>query len=377
MSDDNKWYESYIQLYTQELAAIGQRSQAFLVGESIMVTAFVTLIANQRSFPVAFDLLSCGLTLIAILYCIFHFLAGESGAQAAFIWREMAESVEKAQEHAPFTEFWNRYEAHKFNKKLANRPPLPHAWLTTPALFLILWLGVIGYAVANYVSALEHPTLRPFHQELAWLFWILVSAGVVSFVIGIVLVVKGWRKWRSTNNTSRGNPSASRNDDGGGSHGSGDAAPIQSSISKREFLTTGIVFFFFSLALYIAMGAPFEVTLWNFTWHAPDWASTVQYLISIIVLVIGSFIAASCLVGAFSPKTINNLLNKLAEHRSLMNWGKYGYTILFSLAFMLNFFLSWVQKLVGVAKTPTVFYLIFAVGIIFLGAIIASQERRR
>ena len=159
MSDDNKWYKSYIQLYTQELAAIGQRSQAFLVGESIMVTAFVTLIANQRAFPVAFDILSLGLALIAIWYCTTHHLAGESGAQSAFIWREMAEAGEKGEEHAPFTEFWKLYRQRQFNARMANRPPLPHAWLTTPTLFLLLWAGGVGYVIANYVMSLGNSDL--------------------------------------------------------------------------------------------------------------------------------------------------------------------------------------------------------------------------
>jgi hypothetical protein len=150
------------------------------------------------------------------------------------------------------------------------------------------------------------------------------------------------------------------------------------SISKREFLATGILFFLFSVSLFTYMGGPFVWPLWaGVTWHGPVWLSTLKSVVSIIVLVITAVIALSCLVGAFSSKLINRVLNKLTERPKLWTWGEFGYTTLFFLAFMLNFFLSWVQKLVGVAKNPIIFYIILAVGCIFLAAIIVSQERKR
>jgi hypothetical protein len=148
-------------------------------------------------------------------------------------------------------------------------------------------------------------------------------------------------------------------------------------ISKREFLATGILFFLFSVSLFTYMGGPFVWPLWEgVTWHGPVWLSTFKSVVSIIVLVITSVIALSCLVGAFSSERINSVLNKLTERPKLLTWWEFGYTTLFFLAFMLNFFLSWVQKLVGVAKKPITFYIIFAVGCIFLAAIIVSQERK-
>lgn len=48
----------------------------------------------------------------------------------------------------------------------------------------------------------------------------------------------------------------------------------QLSVSRREFLTIGIIFFLFSLTLYIYRGSPFAFSVWQFTWHAPELVST-------------------------------------------------------------------------------------------------------
>ena len=151
----------------------------------------------------------------------------------------------------------------------------------------------------------------------------------------------------------------------------------QLSVSRREFLTTGIIFFLFSLTLYIYGGNPFVFTAWKFTWYAPEPVSAIVNGLEIFVLIIGSVISIFCLVGSFLPRYANHLLNMLARHGRLMRWSRDGFVAFFPLAFLLNFFTSWIQKLVGVAKNEVVFFLIFAIGLIWTAAIVVSQERRR
>jgi ABC-type multidrug transport system fused ATPase/permease subunit len=151
----------------------------------------------------------------------------------------------------------------------------------------------------------------------------------------------------------------------------------QLSVSRREFLTTGIIFFLFSLTLYIYGGSPFVFTAWKFTWHAPELVSAIVNGLGIFVLIVGSVISVFCLVGSFLPRYANSLLNMLASHKRLMRWSSDGFVAFFPLAFLLNFFTSWIQKFVGVAKNEIVFFLIFAIGLIWTAAIVVSQERRR
>jgi len=148
-------------------------------------------------------------------------------------------------------------------------------------------------------------------------------------------------------------------------------------VSRREFLTTGILFFLFSLTLYIYGGSPFVFNVWKFTWNAPELVSAIVNWLVIFVLVVGAIISVFCLIGSFWYSFANRLLNKLASHKKLMSLAKDGFIAFFPFAFLLNFFTSWVRNLVGVAKNEIVFFLVFAIGLIWTAAIIVSQERRR
>lgn len=92
----------------------------------------------------------------------------------------------------------------------------------------------------------------------------------------------------------------------------------QLSVSRREFMTTGIIFFLFSLTLYIYGGSSFVFTAWRFTWHAPELVSAIVNGLEIFVLIIGSVISVFCLVGSFLPRYANLLLNILSKHERLV-----------------------------------------------------------
>jgi hypothetical protein len=149
------------------------------------------------------------------------------------------------------------------------------------------------------------------------------------------------------------------------------------SFAKKEFLTTGILFFLFSITLYIYHGSPFTFSVGGFNWTAPEIVSTIVNWLVIIVLIVGSIISIFCLFGSYSPQKANNILNMLARYEKLMRRARDVFIVIFPFAFLLNFYASWVQKLVGVAKDEIVFFIVFAIGLIWTWAIIQSQERRR
>lgn len=149
------------------------------------------------------------------------------------------------------------------------------------------------------------------------------------------------------------------------------------SFSKREFVTTGVLFFLFSLTLYIYGGTPFVFKIWDFSWQASDLVSTTIIWLTRAVLIIGSVISLFCLIGGYSAKAVNKLLNGLASHEKLMRQFRYVFTASFAFAFLLNFYASWVQKLSGVAKNEVLFIVVFVIGIIWTGAIIHSEEGKK
>ncbi len=140
-------------------------------------------------------------------------------------------------------------------------------------------------------------------------------------------------------------------------------------VSRRESLTIGIIFFLFSLTLYIYIGQPFELVIWKWTWHAPELVSAIMNVIQILVLIIGSVVSVFCLIGAFFPNWANSLLNVLASHRRLLRLARSIFVGLFPIAFLLNFFVSWIPKLAGVAKNEVAFFIVFAIGLIWAWAI--------
>ena len=150
----------------------------------------------------------------------------------------------------------------------------------------------------------------------------------------------------------------------------------QYSVSKREFLTTGIIFFLFSITLYVYRGSQFVFEFWKWTWHGPTLVSSILNVVTIFVLAIGALISVSCLTGTFKPSLINNTLNRFSSHRRLNIQTRDAYLAFFSLAFLLNFYVAFVQKLVGVAKNPIVFLMVFAIGLIWTYAIATGQGRR-
>ena len=150
-------YNAAVQLHNQEFRALGERTTAFLIAQSILVAAFVHILTGRGHFPIAFEVIALGIIVIGILYCVLHYLAGQSGSQAAFRWRQyMMRHIENNDQDAPWNWFYDHCEhthegeRHRnilarllCEKCLLKRRPLPTAWLISPAIFFMAWIAAI------------------------------------------------------------------------------------------------------------------------------------------------------------------------------------------------------------------------------------------
>jgi len=179
-------YNAAVQLYNQEFRTLGERTTAFLIVQSILVAAFVTVLiipapTIEETLPYAFYLVLIGIIVVGILFCVLYYLAGRSGAQAAFRWRQYMLYIEHNQQDTPWNWVYNYCdEEHKKHGEppqkrkvytwlrnlftrlqcercLLERPPLPSAWLFSPAIFLMVWASAIIYIVLSYMPQRGFP----------------------------------------------------------------------------------------------------------------------------------------------------------------------------------------------------------------------------
>ena len=191
-------YNAALQFYNQEFGALGERTNAFLIVQSIFVAAFGLLLASQQPPPIAFDVLTLGIIIAGISYCALHQQAGQSGSRGALLWREYMRHIESDQPDAPWKWFYSMYRQKSYPNYLLERPPLPSAWLASPAIFASVWFGALLYVVFNYILAQRVEELAQYHRVSCWLFAILTFVAVTFLVITIFLIVRGFVMWRRT-----------------------------------------------------------------------------------------------------------------------------------------------------------------------------------
>jgi hypothetical protein len=220
--DRKTTYNAAVQFYNQEIKTLGDRTQAFLIVQSILVAALVALFAYQENFPIAFDFFAFGFILAGILYCLLQSQAGMSGAQAAFRWRQYMFDIENNQRDAP----WNSIYEHcphtcrgrgmrrlctqlTCEGCLLERPPLPSAWLISPSIFIVLWSGASLYLIISYIFA-KRIGESCYHLTPVWLFIIfaLVALGFLSFTI--YTIIRNFNDWRNQARIRQANPPTRR-----------------------------------------------------------------------------------------------------------------------------------------------------------------------
>ncbi len=134
-------------------------------------------------------------------------------------------------------------------------------------------------------------------------------------------------------------------------------------ISRRQFLVSGILFFIFSSTLFIYRGSPFVLSFFSWSWQAPTIVSDIIGIVQWILFAITIIIWLSCLVGVFSPKTINLALFRIEKYGSRLRGL---FNIIYFYAIFINFIVASLRALVGVAKQPWLFYVLFLFAIVWM-----------
>ena len=135
------YYNTAVQLHNHEFRTLGERSNLLIVAQSILITAFVFILAWQSNFPYVFPYVASGIIMVGIIFCVLHHCSGRIGAQAAFKWRQyMRDEIEREDTNGP----WHYLERNA-DRLLLDRLPLPSSWLFTPTIFLATWFAASLY----------------------------------------------------------------------------------------------------------------------------------------------------------------------------------------------------------------------------------------
>lgn len=197
-------YNAAIQLHNHEFGTFNGKNNAFVIVQSILIAAFVTLLVYKTSFPLAFDIVAIFIIMVGATYCFVHHRAGQSAAIAAFTWRQYLLTLENNQDLLPLTSFFGQYtHTHNTNwwsqlnceRCLLERLPLPSAWLLTPSLFLFWWLFILIYIVVNYSQGYIHPTQVMYHQSPLWLFILLGTFAFLGIGIAFGIISVSMQRW--------------------------------------------------------------------------------------------------------------------------------------------------------------------------------------
>lgn len=231
-------HNAALQLRGQESAALGTRTNIFLVVQSVLVAGLANmLISGITPVPYIFAGAVSGICMIGALYCCIQHLGGRQGALAAFRWQRYMRYVEEKKEpgepwqwfykqwHGPELAEWEKSpQTKKSNKarlvgkllhkltwpsiwktsetKLPYKLPWPSTWLLTPTIFSLVW-----FVVALYIGIRLRYGNDPIRLSLKALFntpleyaavLVIVVVGVAAiiasavFVIMVIKLIKWW-----------------------------------------------------------------------------------------------------------------------------------------------------------------------------------------
>ena len=205
-------YNAAVQLYNQEFRTLGERTTAFVIIQSILVAAFVAVLVNPNWFPYAFEFITFGISIVGILFCISHHVAGRSGSTVAFMWRQYMRGLESNHQDAPWKRVYDYCKAeHKKHGEaqlknlwtrlqcercLLERSPLPTAWIVTPFIFLMIW-----FAVSLYLTARLFIEGDPLRLNLFLPLPASISLSIIVSLLGLgalLFIICSCRVWWKT-----------------------------------------------------------------------------------------------------------------------------------------------------------------------------------
>lgn len=148
-------YNSAVQLYGQEIKTINDTNSSFLLMQSILLVAFILIIVGRNIFPISYEILAIAIALVATIFCFVYYKAGLYGSISALKYKKFLIDAETNSEIRLLTNIYiPKKHAHSdFDRKCEicyfERSPLPHSWLWTTYIFLLLWSAVLVYIFSS------------------------------------------------------------------------------------------------------------------------------------------------------------------------------------------------------------------------------------
>lgn len=213
-------YSAAVQLHNQEFRALGERTAAFVIVQSIFLPAFGMILINPHWFPHAAIIILWGINIFGALFCLFHHLAGGSGSRAAYSWRKYMLVLEGTENATPWKWLYNEYyrqreleesyissrwslckltakllSRFRDERRLLDRTPLPIAWIMIPSLFIAIWFGIGIYITTRMFMASDPLLAYPIMPILPYQ---IISIAILVGIAAIMLIfICGYVKWRS------------------------------------------------------------------------------------------------------------------------------------------------------------------------------------
>jgi len=216
--DIRDYYNAGIEQYSSEFRTLGERANAFLLTQSIFFTALILTLIYQDKIAAPF-IITAGVILLGISFCLLYIRAGRSGACSAYAWRQYLLRLENENPDAPWNWFAKYFKgktekARKEAKRcvtkflmeheylswvidegaLAKCLPLPSSWIFSTIAFLLVWVCASFYVLLDY-------GMIYCHQTSPWLFRpiIALSSILLLFIMifSVYLLRQAWKEWEN------------------------------------------------------------------------------------------------------------------------------------------------------------------------------------
>jgi len=209
LGDIRDYYNAGIEQYSNEFRTLGERANAFLLTQSILVAALVLIFTNLKEAPIPFGLVAMGIILLGIFFCMLYIRAGRSGAYSAYAWRKYLLHLENENPDAPWNWFAKYFKGktEKVKKEakccvtkylMKHRPeaidegalakylPLPNSWLFSTSAFLAVWTG--STCIYRFIPNDELPLP---------LFIIFAIITGLLIIFALYLLCQAWKEWKN------------------------------------------------------------------------------------------------------------------------------------------------------------------------------------
>lgn len=192
----SEMYKNAKDLFSAELSTLSQRTNFFLVTQSVLIGALA--FAFQNSFPYLFPYIISLLVLGGIIFSLLTYRSGREASESLMRWRLYMKYLEKKLTFSPWNWYYESYnEKHvKEKENIIDNTPLPYMWLFFPIIFSVMWLLISSYIPARLwvdksfliVGGHDYRCLA----GIASLITMLIAAG------SIVYLICKYREWRNT-----------------------------------------------------------------------------------------------------------------------------------------------------------------------------------